>query len=54
MRKHYTKEYKEYVAKMVVEEGRKGTYLQYTCRNILVHHLPRKIQKSGRRLHISL
>lgn len=26
---HFTKEYKEYVAKMVVEEGRKGTDLAY-------------------------
>lgn len=29
MGKHLSKEYKEYVAKMVVEEGRKGTDLAY-------------------------
>jgi transposase len=29
MSNYYTSEYKEYVAKMVVEEGRKGTELAY-------------------------
>jgi transposase len=29
MSKHHSKEYKEYVAKMVVEEGRKATDLAY-------------------------